>query len=950
MPESPRVWLLRQLLPLALLLGSLAILAQVHGTPGDDSADAAIAAGDPASRGLEIGAGDVRLSFAGVDGDPLADAASPAAAYNDTHGEYLVVWHSDDSAAGLVDDDFQIFGQRIDADTGSPVGPAIRLSDFGVGNRDFGAFHPAVAYNATDDEYLVVWEGDDEALTEGEIEIFGQRVSAAPGSFGEVGADFRISDMGTEGNTSFGAFFPAVTYNAADGEYLVVWHGDDDSGALTDGELEIFGQRLAAAPAGFGQVGINDFRISDMGASGNTSFAAFQPSVAHNPADGEYLVVWAGDDNVGALVAGEVEIFGQRLTAAPGSFGEVGVNDFRISDMGPAGNADFGAFDPSVAHNPADDEYLVVWTGDDDTGALVEGELEIFGQRLDAAAGSFGEVGANDFRISDMGPAGNADFGAFLPAVAHDAVDGEYLVVWHGEDDTGALAVGESEIFGQRLAADGSEVGGDDVRLSDMGTLDGDPRFDAQRAAVATDGDRNRALVVWHGDDDSGVLVDGEFEVYGQLLGAVADLAISKQAAAATAIPGATISYTVEAVNPGPSDLAAVQVEDLFQPPLTGCAWTCIPSGAGAACTPGPVTGDLVDSASLPAATAVTYTVTCGIDPGAVGALVNAATVTPPPGTVDPEASNNSATAVTPLVPTSDLGVSKSDGLTGAHPGDPVVYFVTVSAAGPSDAPASSVTDVFPPALLDVSWSCVATAGSSCPAAGSGDLVAGVDLLAGGSATFTASAVVAPGFVGELVNTATTAPAAGVSDPDPADNTATDVTVVTSPAELAGTMTVSGDFRVGGTVFYDVVLTNTSPHAQLDDPASDELIDLLPPELVPLGTAATGGTAVLDPDTGTVTWNGSIPGGGEVGLAIEAVIVSDPGVVISNQGEIAFDADGNGVNDSLRLTDDPQVTGGEDPTDFRVAAIVEVPAASPVGLAVLALLLMAAALVAIRRR
>ena len=75
----------------------------------------------------------------------------------------------------------------------------------------------------------------------------------------------------------------------------------------------------------------------------------------------------------------EYEIFGQRLTAAGDG---AGANDFRISDMGPDGNTAYDAFDSSVAYNPAANEYLVAWDGDDDSAPLVDDELEIFGRRL----------------------------------------------------------------------------------------------------------------------------------------------------------------------------------------------------------------------------------------------------------------------------------------------------------------------------------------------------------------------------------------------------------------------------------------------------------------------------------------------------------------------------------------------------------------------------------------
>jgi hypothetical protein len=96
----------------------------------------------------------------------------------------------------------------------------------------------------------------------------------------------------------------------------------------------------------------------------------------------------------------EREIFGQLINASNGA--EVGTNDFRISDMGPNGDANYRAFSPSVAFNSTNNEFLVVWYGDDNTGPLVNDELEIFGQRIAGASGA--EIGTNDFRISGYGP------------------------------------------------------------------------------------------------------------------------------------------------------------------------------------------------------------------------------------------------------------------------------------------------------------------------------------------------------------------------------------------------------------------------------------------------------------------------------------------------------------------------------------------------------------------
>jgi hypothetical protein len=126
------------------------------------------------------------------------------------------------------------------------------------------------------------------------------------------------------------------------------------------------------------------------------------------------------------------------------------VDDFRISDMGPNGDPIFDGSHPAVAYNASADEYLVVWNGDDDSGPLVDGAFEIFGQRLDGSTGA--EIGANDFRISDLGPDGDTAFDALYPALPPNPRADEYLVVWEGDDDTGTLVDDEVEIFGQLLS------------------------------------------------------------------------------------------------------------------------------------------------------------------------------------------------------------------------------------------------------------------------------------------------------------------------------------------------------------------------------------------------------------------------------------------------------------------------------------------------------------------
>jgi hypothetical protein len=66
-----------------------------------------------------------------------------------------------------------------------------------------------------------------------------------------------------------------------------------------------------------GETGPQDFRISTMGPDGDPHFYALDPAVAYNSTAGEFLVVWAADDEAAALGDNEFEIYGQRQRTAP---------------------------------------------------------------------------------------------------------------------------------------------------------------------------------------------------------------------------------------------------------------------------------------------------------------------------------------------------------------------------------------------------------------------------------------------------------------------------------------------------------------------------------------------------------------------------------------------------------------------------------------------------------
>ncbi|QQR74295.1 MAG: DUF11 domain-containing protein [Holophagales bacterium] len=423
-----------------------------------------------------------------------------------------------------------------------------------------------------------------------------------------------------------------------------------------------------------------------------------------------------------------------------------------------------------------------------------------------------------------------------------------------------------------------------------------------------------------------------------------ADLTITKTDGVTTATPGGSVTYTIVATNAGPSNAVSSTVADTFPATLT-CNWTC--TGAGGTCTAAG-SGNINDSVNLPAGASVTYTAACAISASATGSLSNTATVTS--ATPDPTPGNNSATDSDTLSPQADLSITKTDGLTNANLGQSSAYAIVVSNAGPSNAPGTLVSDTFPAGFASPTWTCVGAGGGTCTANGVGNINDTVNLPAGGSVTYTASGTIA-GSPGTLSNTATVAAAGGVTDPTPGNNSATDTTTVAGGAAVTGTKSASGTFGQATTVTYTIVLTNAGAGSQNDNPG-DELTDVLPATLTLVSASATSGTALANIGTNTVTWNGAIPAAGSVTITITATVNTGTlGQTISNQGTISYDSDGNGSNDASASTDDPAVAGGADPTVFVVGgSVLEIPTLSGLGLAALAFVLAALALVALRRR
>jgi len=245
-----------------------------------------------------------------------------------------------------------------------------------------------------------------------------------------------------------------------------------------------------------------------------------------------------------------------------------------------------------------------------------------------------------------------------------------------------------------------------------------------------------------------------------------ADLAVAITDGQTTAIPGNPITYTITVTNNGPDTVISLILS------------ASLPAGiVSPSYTPGTGTYNSQTGAwtgfTLASGQSITLTITGTVAASATGTLTTTATVAPSAGVLDPNYANNTASDTDTLTPWADLAITKSDGQTGVLPNNPITYTITVSNLGPSSVRSLTVTDTLPPDLLNP----VFTPNQGIYNADTGAWT-GLNLGPGQSIILTLTGTVSPTATGTLVNTVFVSPPVGVTDPNPANNNASDINTI----------------------------------------------------------------------------------------------------------------------------------------------------------------------------
>jgi uncharacterized repeat protein (TIGR01451 family) len=378
-----------------------------------------------------------------------------------------------------------------------------------------------------------------------------------------------------------------------------------------------------------------------------------------------------------------------------------------------------------------------------------------------------------------------------------------------------------------------------------------------------------------------------------------ADLSIVKSSPAA-ATPGASITFDLVISNAGPSAANAATFTDAVPTSITGVSAVCINPISGALC-PSTVTvaGNSVTGSipALPAGSSVTIRVSGQIAAGAVGAISNTASVTPPSGTTDPSSGNNSSTAITTLQPAADLAVTKVKVLPAGNlvPGQAVQYKIEVTNLGPSNVTGVQLLDAIPVGLASFSWNCTVSGVADCDSLAAGTGATGTSAVAlnniqlnAGAAnkvTVLVDAIVAASAIGSITNTAIAALPSGFVDPNTANHTASVTTPVTLTADVTVSKTGPSTINAGGIITYSIVVSNAGPSAA----DGSSLADTVPVGIVGVSarcSSSTGGAVC--PASLTVSGNNvnavvpTLPAGGSATFTVIGTISgSSPNTLVN---------------------------------------------------------------------
>ena len=253
------------------------------------------------------------------------------------------------------------------------------------------------------------------------------------------------------------------------------------------------------------------------------------------------------------------------------------------------------------------------------------------------------------------------------------------------------------------------------------------------------------------------------------------------------------------------------------------------------------------------------------------------------------------STATNPAAPSADLQITKDDGVTTYSPGSTVLYTVIVLNNGASNVVGAVINDAIPAQIVTWSWTCAAQTGGAAGCDSSINSNAGftdaVNLPAGASITYSVSANVSGTATGDLINTASISVPVGYTDPNPANNSATDTdTFVPPSADLQITKTDGAtDYFANSSRAYTITVSNPVGPSSV---AGAMVTDMFPAQVSSVNwtCAGAGGATCTASGSGSINDTINLPVGSWVTYTVNVTIGAGASGDLTNTASVSLPA------------------------------------------------------------
>ncbi len=437
----------------------------------------------------------------------------------------------------------------------------------------------------------------------------------------------------------------------------------------------------------------------------------------------------------------------------------------------------------------------------------------------------------------------------------------------------------------------GTVAAGTSVTLVITATVASEASFTVTATVSANDASSVNSTATVNGNADVGVT-----EVV-----SAGDSVIPGAIGAATVEAGQDVTYQITAFNDGAATATGVVVTDELPATFTLDGASITPS-VGTTSVGGGVLTWTIPSLAAGANETLVYIETVNAPSTAednADTVSITSTQTDAYGDATPQ--DNSAIVTVEVLPSADLTITDTDGITSVIPGTSDTYTDTVANGGPSAATNASVVDTLPTGFT-VTGETSSVAGVTFTNLGDGQVEwTGLNLAEGTSAVFTLTGAVAPalGAGSAFVNLVTvslpsgqidTASSYNAVDSDDTEPTADLLIKQTDSGDLvSGTFNATTNDTTGGTavpgsgVVYTVVVSNDGAQSTVSNLALND--DLPAPVTSATWSASTAGGASVSVSSGSTT-----------DIADSLTLPADATVTFTVDADIAPSASGALVN------------------------------------------------------